>query len=302
MHSRPPCSRRPGRCPCLCSVRPNLHSHPPEARSQKRPTLTANGSSDLPHVLEVRSDVLASGLGDCLSAPIQHDPSVPVVPAPRCKSTHTSPGCRQRSGRKSIGPALSVLPRAVHVGGAHHVERCFCGVNEKALLFEDLEFDEHERASEQQQRAARQPASQSGRQRRSESTHTVHWAQGQAGDGRWTPNPSGCPPASAVGRTLRPACQTLRCLCLPANPLQSGINSHVKVHFGFQSHGVSRCLLNCRVAGVSPPSNISSAPAKVDSRLTVRSSRLLRLPRLPVLRSAFTGLLDSDKNIDMGCI
>ena len=111
-------------------------------------------------------------------------------------------------------------------------------------------------------------------------------------------------PASAVGRTLRPACQTLRCPCPPASLPQSGINLHVKVHFGFQSHGVSRCLRYCRVASVSPPSNISSAqqPAKVASRLTVRSSRLLRLPRLPVLRSAFTGLLDSDKNIDIGCI
>ena len=113
-------------------TRHKLQPHPPRS-AQKRPTLTANGSSDLPHVLEVRSDVLASSLGDCPSALTRHHPP----------SSSSSP-------KMQIYAHFSGLPAAIWAEeyrtccvsrarrsacrGAHHVERCFCGVNEKATF------------------------------------------------------------------------------------------------------------------------------------------------------------------------
>jgi len=154
-----------------------------------------------------------------------------------------------------------------------------------------------ERASSSSEQPVSQAASQAGNSggARAPTPYTGRWARE---DGRCTPTrQSAHLPASAVGRT-QPSRQTLRCPCPPVSPLQSGINLHLKVHFGFQSHGVSRCLRYCRVASVSPPSNTSSTlqPAKVDMRLTSSLTPAVASAAFagPSQR-AFTGLLACDK-------
>jgi len=68
--------------------------------------LTRDGSGNLPHVLEVGSDIVATSLSDCLVS----TPSCNTTRRPRCENlqTYTSPGWQRQCWRRRIEPDISL--------------------------------------------------------------------------------------------------------------------------------------------------------------------------------------------------